>query len=135
MSKTIKGTVYIFLAAVILLFCLGSCSSGKTLTEKNNGDNVVLHVNDTLEIKLESNPTTGYSWFLSGDVDSSIASVTGPGFIEAKKDGDVVGAGGHEVFTIKATGKGQTSIKLNYERPWEEEEEPIETFEVTITVN
>lgn len=116
--------------------CFSGCSAvGKTLTEKNNGDSINLKINDNLEIKLESNPTTGYSWFLSDKVDSTIVSVTDPVFIESKKDKELVGAGGYEIFTIKGVSKGKTSIILNYQRPWEEEVEPIETFEITISVD
>ena len=110
-------------------------SRGKTLTEKNNGDSINLKINDDIEIKLESNPTTGYSWFLNDNVDVTIVSVSDPVFIESEKDKELVGAGGYEIFTIKAISKGKTGIILNYERPWEEGVEPIETFEITISVD
>jgi len=134
-SKIIKKIVLISLVALMFTLCLSSCFAGKTLTEKNNGGSIDLKVNDTVEIKLESNPTTGYSWFLGDNVDSTVVSVTGPEFIESKKDKELVGAGGYEIFTIKAVSKGKTSIILNYERPFEEEEEPIDTFEITISVD
>jgi len=131
--KKIKITVIVFLSAIMLLFCLNGCASGKTLTEKNNGDSINMKVNDTVEIKLVSNPTTGYGWFLGDSADSSIVSVDGPEFIESEKEENMVGAGGHEVFVIKAVSKGKASIILNYERPWEEEE-PVDTFKVTVKV-
>jgi len=135
-EKTIKKIILISLSILMFALCFSGCSAvGKTLTEKNNGDSINLKINDNLEIKLESNPTTGYSWFLSDKVDSTIVSVTDPEFIEPKKDKELVGAGGYEIFTIKAISKGKTSIILNYERPWEEEVEPIETFEITISVD
>ncbi|MEA2015300.1 MAG: protease inhibitor I42 family protein [Actinomycetota bacterium] len=131
--KKIKITVIVFLSAVMLLFCLNGCASGKTLTEKNNGDSINMKVNDTVEIKLVSNPATGYGWVLDESVDSSIVSIGGPEFIESEKEDNMVGAGGHEVFVIKVVSKGKASIILNYERPWEEEE-PVDTFEVNVTV-
>lgn len=135
-EKTIKKIVLISLATLMFALWFSGCSAvGKTLTEKNNGDSINLKINDNVEIKLESNPTTGYSWFLSDKVDSTIVSVNDPVFIESKKDKKLVGAGGYEIFTIKAISKGKTSIILNYERPWEEEGEPIETFEITISVD
>ena len=135
-EKTIRKIVLILLATLMFTSCFSGCSAlGKTLTEKNNGDSIKLKINDNVEIKLESNPTTGYSWFLSDKVDSTLVSVTDPVFIESKKDKELVGAGGYEIFTIKGISKGETSIILNYERPWEEEVEPIETFEITISVD
>ncbi len=135
-EKTIKKIVLILLTTLIFTLCFSGCSvSGKILTEKNSGDSINLKIDDKLEIKLESNPTIGYSWFLSDKVDIAIVSVTDPVFIESEKDKGLVGAGGYEIFIIKAISKGKTSIILNYERPWEEEVEPIETFEITISVD
>ena len=135
-SKIIKKIFFIPLAALIIIIFIAGCKTeGITLTERNHGDNLTLKINDTLEIRLESNPTTGYSWFLGEQIDNNIISITDPEFIQAKKDKKLVGAGGYEVFTVKAISKGETSIILNYERPWEEEEEPIKTFEITILVD
>jgi len=135
-SKIIKKMVLISLVTAILILFFNGCSTtGKVLTEKNNGDSLNLKINDTVEIRLESNPTTGYGWFLSDKADSTIVSVNDPEFIESKKDKELVGAGGYEIFTIKTISKGKTSIILNYERPWEEGVEPIETFEITISVD
>jgi len=134
-EKTINKIALISLAILMLVLWFSGCSAeGKTLTEKNNGDGINLKINDTIEIKLESNPTTGYSWFLSDKVDTAIVSVNEPVFIESEKDKELVGAGGYEIFTIKAIAEGKIDIILNYERPWEEGVEPIETFEITISV-
>jgi len=135
-SKTTKKIVLISLTALIFTLCFSGCSAaGKTLTEKNNGDSLNLKINDVVEIRLESNPTTGYSWILSDKIDNTIVSITGPEFIQSKKDKELVGAGGYEIFTFKAISKGKTSIILNYERPWEEEVDPLETFKITISVD
>jgi len=134
--KTLKRIIIISLILLILVLSLSSCLvTGKTLTEKNNGDSLNLKINDTVEIKLESNPTTGYSWFLNDNVDETIVSITSPEFMESKKDEELVGAGGYEIFTIKAISKGKTDIILNYERSWEEGIEPLETFEITISID
>jgi inhibitor of cysteine peptidase len=134
--KILKKMIFLSLILLMFVLSLSSCLvAGKTLTEKNNGDSINLKINDTLEIKLESNPTTGYSWFLSDNVDETIVSVTSPEFMESKKDEELVGAGGFEIFTIKAIAKGKIDIILNYERPWEEGVEPIETFEITISID
>ena len=134
--KTLKRIILISQILLILVLSLSSCMvTGRILTEKNNGDSLNLKINDTVEIKLESNPTTGYSWFLSDNVDETIVSVTSPEFMESKKDEELVGAGGYEIFTIKAIAKGKTDIILNYERPWEEGVEPLEIFEITISID
>jgi len=136
MDKTgkIKKAVFTVLAVLILGLLFAGCSSPKILTEDNNGAGMELNLDDTVEIKLESNPTTGYSWFLSEETTGSAVSVTGPQYMEPEKEKDVVGEGGYEIFTITAVSRGKAEIILNYERPWEEEEEPIEIFKVTVLV-
>lgn len=132
----IKISVFIALAVLITALALGGCkTTGNTLTEKNNGDSINLKVEDTVIIRLESNPTTGYSWILNENTDTSIVSMVDSEYIQSAEDEELVGAGGHEVLTFKAVSKGKTSIVLNYERPWEEAEEPLETFEINISVN
>jgi hypothetical protein len=85
-ERIIKYIVLMSMATLIFTLFLSSCSAGvRALTEKNNGDSININISDNVEIKLESNPTTGYSWFLSDKVDKTIVSVTDPVFIESKK--------------------------------------------------
>ncbi len=132
----IKIIVLIALAVLIAALALGGCkTANKALTEKNNGDSINLKVEDIVVIRLESNLTTGYSWILDKKTDTLIVSMVDSEYIQSVEDKELVGAGGHEIFTFKAVSKGKTSIILNYERPWEEDEEPLETFEINISVN
>jgi inhibitor of cysteine peptidase len=120
--------------SVFILGFSGCAASEKVLTKKDNGKDLNLKVNDTVEIKLESNPTTGYSWFLGRLEDNSIVSISGPEFIDSKKDKELVGSGGYETFVIKALSRGTTSIILNYKKLWEKDVDPIETFEITVFI-
>jgi len=135
-SKTLKKMIFISLVSLMLVLSFSSCLvEGKTLTEKNNGDSFSLEINDVINIKLISNPTTGYRWVLIEEIDGSIISLIDSEFIQSKKDKELVGTGGYEIFSFKAIPKGKTSIILNYERPWEDEVEPLETFEIIILVD
>jgi len=134
--KTLKKMIFISLVLLMLVLSFSSCLvTGKALTEKNNGDSFNLEINDVINIRLISNPTTGYRWVLSEKIDDSIISLIDSEFIQSKKDKELVGTGGYEIFSFKAISKGKTSIILNYERPWEEEVEPLETFEITVSVD
>lgn len=138
MLKAGKIKIIVFIALAVLITALALCgcqAAGNTLTEKNNGDSINLKVEDTVVIRLESNPTTGYSWILDEKTDTSIVSVVDSEYVQSGEDEELVGAGGHEIFTFKALTGGNTVIILNYERPWEEDEEPLETFEINISVN
>ena len=47
----------------------------------------------------------------------------------------MVGAGGVENWTFKALAKGETTISMEYSRPWEGGEKAAQTFELTVVVN
>ncbi len=133
--ESMKKIVFILVVALIVTMALGGCKTGSdTLTDKNNGDSISLRIDEEVVIKLESNPTTGYGWILNEKTDTSIVSMVGSEYVQSEEDEELVGAGGHEIFTFKALASGDTAIILNYERPWEEEEEPLETFEINISV-
>jgi inhibitor of cysteine peptidase len=130
-----KKMIFISLAVLIVTLAVCSCKAeSNVLTEKNNGDSIKLAVDDTVIIKLESNPTTGYGWILDEKTDTSIIAIVDSEYVQSEEGEELVGAGGHEIFTFKALVSGDTDIILNYERSWEEEEEPLETFEISISV-
>lgn len=75
-------------------------------------------------IKLRSNPTTGYSWFLR-EYDANIMQPLKREFVQGDKK--LIGASGYELWTFKVKSSGftvpqQTSIRFSYARPWESAE-------------
>ena len=133
---------YLVLLVVVSLFVLVLPACGPTtdggdapkevkLTEKEAGESVEVAKGGTLEITLEGNPTTGYTWEVESVDDKVLKQEGEPDF---KADSDAMGAGGMMTLKFKAEGAGKTDIKLVYHRPWEEGEAPAETFEVSVTV-
>ena len=73
-------------------------------------------------IKLKSNPTTGYSWFLRS-YDGNLVKPVKHAFIPPT-DTKLVGAPGYEVWTFKMKPEAfevplQTVMRFVYARPWE----------------
>ena len=83
-------------------------------------------------IRLVSNPTTGYGWQLTG-INDNVVLVTNV-YVADKAAEDVVGSGGHERWTFRATGKGESEITMEYRRPWETDIPPIQTNVFTVIV-
>ena len=126
-------SIVLFILLSMILLC--SCKNITELTFDNKGSSVVLEKGDKINIKLESNPTTGYSWILSKETDTTIVSLIDSKFVQTEKEEELVGAGGYEVFTFQAKKSGQTEIILAYQRSWEEEELKEEfLFKINITV-
>jgi inhibitor of cysteine peptidase len=137
----LKKTILQKIACVLLISLFpilamsGCMPAGKTFTAANNGDSINLKLNETIKIKLESNPTTGYSWNLSGKTNTAIISLLSSDYKTSSSDKEVVGAGGYETIAFKAIAKGTTIIILTYNKSWEGGAEPIETFKLNVAVN
>lgn len=88
-----------------------------------------VHVNagQTFKLTLKSNPTTGYSWDLTSPLDESIIRFVGKEYQPDKSAIKLVGAGGVEIWTFKAVGKGEALIDMKYVRPWEKDIAPAGT--------
>ncbi len=83
---------------------------------------IVTNNQPTFIIKLKSNPTTGYSWFLREYDDSLITPVKHS--FEKSSETNLMGAPGYELwtFTIKPSGftvPQQTALRFVYTRPWQ----------------
>ena len=83
-------------------------------------------------IALESNPTTGYSWKLSGVLDKTMLKV-----VEIKhstKKTKLIGAGGKDLWTLQGLQPGETRIAFDYVRPWEKDVPPVQHSSFTIRI-
>ena len=100
------------------------------LTDDDNGSQITLQKGQSLVIRLEGNPTTGYTWEV-GEVDNSVLQQVGE--IEFESESDLAGAPGIQTIRLEAVGTGEITLLLVYHRPWETED-PLETFTVGVTV-
>lgn len=84
--------------------------------------NIVVSVDSPeFTIKLESNPTTGYSWFLH-EYNATLVQPVKREFIQGDKK--LIGSPGYDLWTFKIKPAGfivpqQTTIRFAYARPWE----------------
>lgn len=100
------------------------------------GGNVAMKVGETLRIELESIPTAGYVWSLGqtpafmtpageGGRATDPAHQSLPGF---------TGGTHYLSFDFTASAPGTGKFALTEGRPWESDEPPADTFELTVTV-
>jgi len=102
------------------------------LTEADEGGAFELRrIGDEFVVVLEGNPTTGYLWEVEA-VDESILQQVGES--EFLSDSKVPGSGGKLTLVFRAMAPGQTTLRLVYHRPWEEDVEPLKTYEVNVVV-
>ena len=104
--------------------------------EDKNGGSIAMKTGQTLRIELESIPTAGYVWNL----------VEAPAFMEAAGETTrptdpafqgmpgVTGGNHYLGYDFVAREAGTGTFKLAEGRPWETDEEPMDTYELTVTV-
>lgn len=102
------------------------------LTEPDDGSTVTLAVGGTLIVALASNPSTGFAWAIVPPEPEFLELDGAPKFVPAGSTSPVPGAGGTEVFTLKATGAGTSTLTMEYNRSTNPPGEPEETFSVTV---
>ena len=102
------------------------------VTEQTHGD-VSLKVGAVLEVRLEANHTTGYSWVFAPAV-NPVLMRQGRTVYQEHAAGSTVGAGGVEVWRFKAMKAGRQGLQFEYRKPWEKGAPPakIVTFSVTV---
>ncbi len=88
-------------------------------------------------IKIKSNPSTGYSWWLQKITDEGVVKFKSQQ-IEEKEEKEsippLLGAPTFEIFTFEALKPGKTEVFLKYHRPWEKDVPPIKTHTIHVTI-
>jgi inhibitor of cysteine peptidase len=125
---------WLFVAASVILWFSAAQGSGppeKVVTEANNGGSVTLKSGEVLEVRLKSQPGTGYKWYLNADPSPCLQqleeSVTTP-------DSPGVGRPVFQVFKFKGQKHGTVTLKLSYMRAWEKSKPPASSFEITASI-
>jgi inhibitor of cysteine peptidase len=89
-------------------------------------------VKKEFKIELKSNMTTGYSWKLEKNYDSTIVKSVSNEYIPMKTN--LVGAGGKEIWKFKSLKKGTTILNMKYIQPWDKDEKPAQEKKYKIII-
>lgn len=87
----------------------------QTFTDPASGTEIVLRPGGKLNLKLDSNPTTGYFWYLK-DIDASQVDQLSDTYNADPAPEGLVGSGGHQLFVFEALSTGKSNLVLSYER-------------------
>lgn len=117
---------------LISLLLVLSRTTSLTFPQSGGEATVSLSVGSDLIINLKTNPTTGYDWFLKKVPDCMEA--TEPRFLAQDQGAThLVGAPTVKEFTFRASSSCESTISLEYKRPWEKED-PKATATVRINI-
>jgi predicted secreted protein len=84
-------------------------------TEADNGKAVQEALGGTFGVRLQENPTTGYSWNLS--VPDGL-TLSRDEYLPSSSGVQMVGGGGVRSFTLVAAKSGAWNVTAEYRRPW-----------------
>jgi inhibitor of cysteine peptidase len=119
---------------VLLAFLCRSESASaatKVVTDADKGGKVRLQLGDTLELRLPSNPTTGYMWYVEKG-STPLLRLAHQSQAEATEPG--VGRPVFQVFKFEPKRGGEGVLRLHYVRSWEPPTPEDERFDVRITI-
>lgn len=102
------------------------------VTDSDANNPVQLRVGQTLQVRLASNPTTGYSWSVQ-QVPAEL-QLGQSVYATGSQNKNVAGAGGYQTIDFAGKIPGKAELKLEYRRPWEKDAPPAKTFSVTVSV-
>lgn len=124
-----------FMLSVLLVAALASGAQPRPavtrLVAKDAGSTVTLRVGDALDVVLEGNPTTGYTWEMAPGAGSLLKQEGEPEF---KPHSRAIGSGGVFTLRFKAIRQGEAQLKLIYHRTFEPNVPPLPAFEVRLVV-
>ena len=113
----------------------GSPAGGEVvLHDADNGKPVSLSTGQTLVVTLPSNRTTGFSWSVTQNGAPQLAQQGEPEYATEAAGTGRVGAGGTDTFRFNAAQAGAGTLTLEYSRPFEQGQQPAQTFTVPVTV-
>lgn len=113
----------------ILAISLFSCNS-----QKNIKADYEVNKNETFEVVLKSNPSTGYSWKWIKEQPSKIVDSISSTYIQDKSQPNMVGVGGNEIWKFKGKEIGVDTLKFEYCRSWDKNS-TVETKKIIVKIN
>jgi inhibitor of cysteine peptidase len=117
-ARRFDALFFLFLLAV-LAFAFHpqkSFAATKVVTDDDKGSDVQIKLGDTLEVRLASNPSTGYMWYVHPK-STALLKLTGQTQTDAAEPG--VGRPIVQVFTFQPKRAGDGILLLRYVRSWE----------------
>ena len=125
------------MSLVVMLLWSSAAACGdegdiEVLTEAEIGSEVDVDAGERFEIRLDSNPSTGYAWQMSAMSTPGLVALESQTHVAA--DAGLVGAGGTDVFVFSALG-GAGVLRLEYARAFDDPIVPERVAEFIVLVD
>jgi inhibitor of cysteine peptidase len=105
--------------------------TGMVVTADDNGTNITVKQGENFTVKLQENPSTGYSWQLNVTEGLSILSDE---YIQDPAPEGYTGVPGNHTWIIQAMEPGNQTVDGIYKRPWENTTGTEDNFTIAVEV-
>ncbi len=108
--------------------------SDYTVTNSDRGKTVTLKAGQSLILRLNENPTTGYRWMIPV-FDAQLIQLTDDRFeptVTANKP--IMGAGGQRILVLQANRPGTIHLNLENKQSWNLNSPSAESFALTVHI-
>lgn len=96
------------------------------VSEKDTGATIDLGLRQQLSIRLDSNRTTGFEWRLVDLTGQALKTVgEAPSYENSPNSGGLLGLGRTQIWTFRPDQTGESVLRFEYRRPWENGREAI----------
>jgi inhibitor of cysteine peptidase len=131
-QKSVVSSWLLLTALFLLAFCPSMARAAtKVVTDADKGGTVTIKMGDVLEVRLSSNPTTGYAWYL---MKQSTPLLKPSGQSETQPPPGVLGAPIVQIFDYAPTGKGTGVLLLHYVRSWMNPDPTEQQWSLHVTI-
>ena len=115
---------WFFLLAFLAVACPAQMAFAATrvVTDADKGGDIQIKAGDTLEVRLSSNPSTGFMWY-AHPKSTALLRLAAQSQTQPEEPGEgqpmVVGQPIVQIFTFQSRRKGDGILLLRYVRSWE----------------
>jgi inhibitor of cysteine peptidase len=133
MRRPFQAALWLFpVTSLLLVFCAPlSSAATKVVTDADKGGTVEIKMGDTLEVRLNSNPTTGYEWYVHKQ-STTLLKLASQSQTQPAQPG--VGRPVVQIFNFAPKAMGTGVLLLHYVRSWENADPNEEQFNLRVTI-
>ena len=128
--------LFLFAIPALAFFSPTAIAATRVVTDRDKGADVEVKVGDTLVLRLSSNPSTGYTWYVHPKTTAVLRLVGQTQADPNDQTSDPVpGRPIVQVFTFLPRRKGDGILLLRYVRAWEKPVLGEEQYTLHVIVN
>jgi inhibitor of cysteine peptidase len=102
--------------------------------ERFDGQEVVLHSHEMLEVRLSENASTGYRWAMPAELNANWTTMLREVEDTFESAGPTPGKPGTRVLRFEAIQPGTAELVLEYRRSWGDGAKPARSFRLRVRV-